>query len=137
MADQPIFVRGVKMEANFTGSAFVNFLVPDRDGIYNCQVYDVVFEPGCRNDWHQHPGGQILLCTDGNGYCQIKGQPALRLGKGDVVQIPPDAVHWHGAALDSVFSHVGISPNTQKGPAIWLSPVTDDQYARAVIGSPE
>lgn len=117
--------------ANFTGEAFVNFLVPDTDGIYNCQVYDVLFEQGCRNDWHTHVGGQLLLCTDGIGYYQERGKPSRRLQKGDIVEIPPNVEHWHGAAPDSAFTHIGISANTQKGGAIWLSPVTDEEYKEA------
>ncbi len=131
MATNQSFPKGTKMDAYFTGSAFVNFLIPDRDGVYNCQVYDVLFEAGCRNYWHSHPGGQLLLCTDGAGYYQEKGKPARRLTKGDVVEIPPDVAHWHGAAPDSEFSHIGISPNTQKGAAVWLDPVTDDEYFAA------
>jgi len=126
-----IFPKGSKMTANFTGDAFVNFLIPDMDGVYNCQVYDVLFEPGCRNDWHIHAGGQLLLCTDGVGYYQEKGKPARRLQKGDIVEIQPDIEHWHGAAPDSIFTHIGISTNTQKGAATWSSPVTDEEYAEA------
>lgn len=137
MVINQIFPKGVKMDANFTGTAFVNFLIPDADGVYNCQVYDVVFEAGCRNDWHSHLGGQLLLCTDGIGYYQEKGKPARRLTKGDVVEILPDVVHWHGAAPDSEFSHIGISPNTQKGVAVWLGAVTDDEYFSATKGPTE
>lgn len=134
MADQQIFQKGDKMSTNFTGTAFVNMLVNDLDAVYNCQVYDVLFEPGCRNDWHTHEGGQLLLCTGGVGYYQEKGKPARRLQKGDVVEIPPNVIHWHGAAPDSLFTHVGISPNTQKGGATWLSPVTDEEYKDATGG---
>jgi quercetin dioxygenase-like cupin family protein len=137
MANNQIFAKGVKMDAHFSGTAFVNFLMPDMNGVYNCQVYDVLFEAGCRNDWHSHPGGQLLLCTDGIGYYQEKGKAARRLTKGDVVEIPPDVVHWHGAATDSAFSHIGISPNTQKGPAVWLGEVTDDEYFNATKGQTE
>jgi len=134
LSDQPIFTKGRRMAANFTGTAYVNMLVPDTDGVYNCQVYDVVFEPGCRNDWHSHAAGQLLLCTEGAGYYQEKGKAARRLGKGDVVEIPPGAVHWHGAAPDSGFTHIGISPDTQKGGAVWLAPVTDEEYFEATGG---
>ena len=129
---EPIFPKGQKAsETVFTGSAFVNMLVPDTDNIYNCQVYDVVFEAGARNNWHKHPGGQILLVTAGKGYYQERGKPAQLLHNGDVVQIPPDVEHWHGAASDSEFTHIGISPNTQKGGAVWLEPVSDAEYAEA------
>jgi len=131
MVIDQIFPKGVKMDANFIGTAFVNFLIPDVDGVYNCQVYDVLFEAGCRNYWHSHPGGQLLLCTDGIGYYQEKGQPVRRLTKGDVVEIPSEVIHWHGAAPDRAFTHIGISPNTQKGPVVWLNAVTDDEYHSA------
>lgn len=131
MTNDQIFPKGNKAASNFTGTAFVNMLVPDPDGLYNCQVYDVLFQPGCRNDWHIHEGGQLLLCTSGTGYYQEKGKPAQKLQKGDVVQIPPHVQHWHGAAPNSSFTHIGISSNTQKGGATWLSPVTDEEYAKA------
>lgn len=135
MSSNEIFSKGSRAAANFTGAAFVNMLVSDTSGIYNCQVYDVIFEPGCRNDWHIHAGGQILLCTDGVGYYQEKGKLARRLQRGDVVEIPPEVEHWHGAAPDSSFTHIGISPNTQKGAATWLSPVTEEEYMKATGGN--
>jgi quercetin dioxygenase-like cupin family protein len=130
MADKTtIFQKGKKASPNFfTGMAFVNMLIADTNKEYNCQVYDVVFEARARNNWHKHPGGQFLLVTDGEGYYQERGKPAQLLHKGDVVQIPPDVEHWHGAAPDSDFTHIGISPNTQKGGAEWLGPVTDAEY---------
>ena len=134
MENNQIFAKGIKMDQHFKGVAFVNLLVTDSDGIYNCQTYDVLFEAGCRNDWHTHPGGQLLLCTDGTGYYQQKGETARRLTRGDVVEIPPDVIHWHGAALDSAFSHIGISPNTSKGPAEWFEEVSDEEYLNATRG---
>ena len=129
-----IFAKGVQATANFTGAAWVNLLVPDADGVYNCQAYDVLFEAGARNDWHSHPGGQLLFATDGKGYYQEKGKPAIMLQKGDVVQILPDVVHWHGAAPDNDFTHLGVSPNTQKGGTVWMTPVTEEEYQRATGG---
>jgi quercetin dioxygenase-like cupin family protein len=127
-----IFPKGEKAAAAvFTGQAYINMLLPDKDSVYNCQVYDVVFEAGARNNWHKHPGGQILLATAGKGYYQERGEAARVLRKGDVVAIPPDVEHWHGAAPDSDFTHIGISPNTHKGGAVWLAPVTDEEYREA------
>lgn len=127
-----IFPKGEKASADFfVGTAFVNMLVPDTDKLYDCQVYDVVFEAGARNNWHKHHGGQLLLATDGKGYYQEKGKKAQLLQKGDVVQIPPNVEHWHGAAPGSSFTHIGISPNTEKGGAVWLAPVTDEEYGEA------
>jgi len=61
----------------------------------------VTFEPGCRNNWHKHPGGQILLITGGRGWYQEFGKEARELYPGDVVKIPANAKHWHGAAKDT------------------------------------
>lgn len=123
-----IFPKGDKASADyFSGTAWVNILVPkDETGHYS--VGDVVFEPGCRNNWHTHPAGQILLVTDGQGYYQEKGKPARSLGKGDVVVIPKDIVHWHGATADSSLTHIAISNITENGPVTWLEPVTDEEY---------
>ncbi|GBU24414.1 hypothetical protein R83H12_01044 [Fibrobacteria bacterium R8-3-H12] len=127
-----LFSKGEKASnAIFTGAAFINKLVPDSDSIYNCQIYDVVFEAGARTNWHSHPGGQLLLVTDGKGWYQERGKQARSLQKGDVVTIPPNVEHWHGASSNSEFTHIGISPNTQKGNAVWLSPVTDEEYQKA------
>ena len=127
-----IFPQGEKAsETVFTGTAFLNMLISDNDSIFNCQVYDVVFEPSARNNWHSHPGGQILLVTAGKGYYQERGKEARLLQRGDVVEILPDVVHWHGAAPDSKFTHIGISPNTQKGGAAWFEAVSDEDYKKA------
>ena len=129
---EPIFSKGTKApETVFTGTAYLNMLVSDNDNQYDCQVYDVVFEAGARNNWHSHPGGQILLVTAGKGYYQERGKLAQFLQMGDVVAIPPDVEHWHGAATDSEFTHIGISPNTQKGGAKWFDPVTEAEYTEA------
>jgi quercetin dioxygenase-like cupin family protein len=127
-----IFPKGAKASPDFfIGTAFVNMLIADQNNQYNCQVYDVLFEASARNNWHKHPGGQLLLVTDGKGYYQERGKPARPLKKGDVIEIPPGVEHWHGAAPDSDFTHIGISPNTQKGGAVWLAPVTDEEYKEA------
>ncbi|MDR2367218.1 MAG: cupin domain-containing protein [Deltaproteobacteria bacterium] len=127
-----IFKLGTKAStARFTGPAFVNTLVSDPGGVYNLAVHDVKFEPGARNNWHSHPQGQILLCTGGVGYYQERGKPPRRLEKGDVVEIPPDAHHWHGAAPDSVFYHLGITPNANRGQTEWYGPVSYEEYRQA------
>lgn len=92
-------------------------------------VSNVTFEPGCRNNWHiHHDGGQILLCTSGRGYYQAWGEPARELHPGDVVNIPPEVKHWHGAAPDSWFAHVAISvPGSHTE---WLEPVDGEEYTK-------
>jgi quercetin dioxygenase-like cupin family protein len=127
-----VFPRGEQgPEDYFTNTTWVNMLHPDTDGVYDTQVYDVIFAPSARTYWHSHPGGQILLVTDGSGYYQEKGKPARSLKPGDVVPIPPDVVHWHGAAPDSHFVHVGMSTKVHLGPAKWFGAVTDEEYADA------
>lgn len=124
-----IFSKGEKAGADyFTGTVWVQFLVPDPDSIYNTQVYNVTFEASARTHWHSHPGGQILLITDGTGYYQEKGKPAQLLKPGDVVTIPPNIVHWHGASPESRFVHIGMSTKVDLGPAEWFGPVTDKEY---------
>lgn len=123
-----IFAKGDKAPADyFTGTTWVKMLVPN-DAIFNCQIGNVTFEAGARNNWHTHPGGQILIVTNGVGYYQEKGKPIQLLHKGDVVKIEPDVVHWHGASPDSEFTHIVVNPNTQKGIVEWLDRVTDEEY---------
>ena len=114
-----IFPKGEKASADyFTGTAWVKILVAVEAGL-NCVVGNVIFEPGARNNWHTHPGGQILLATDGTGYYQEKGKPAQIVHKGDVIKCLPGVAHWHAAAPNSSFAYVAISP-AQKGKTIWL-----------------
>lgn len=123
-----IFPKGEKAPIEyFTGSVWIKMLVPN-EATLNCQIANVVFEKGARNNWHTHPGGQILLVTDGLGYYQEKGKPIQLLRKGDVVNIPPGVEHWHGASHDSGFTHIAVNPNTQKGVVVWLERVTDEEY---------
>ena len=123
-----IFPRGEKAPADyFTGTAWVKMLLPNNTQL-NCQIGNVIFEPGARNNWHKHPGGQILIVTDGIGYYQEKGKPIQLLHKGDTVAIPPEVLHWHGASPDSEFTHIAINTNTQKGIVEWLQKVTDEEY---------
>lgn len=92
-------------------------------------VGNVTFEPGARNRWHKHPGGQILLVTDGVGYYQERGEAKKILRKGDVIKCPPNVEHWHGASSDSHFSHLAIG-NIDKEAVIWLLPVTEAEYEK-------
>lgn len=111
----------------FTGTAWVKMLVT-ADDTFNTSVANVTFEPGARNNWHTHPGGQILIITDGVGYYQEKGKPVQLLHKGDVIKILPGVVHWHGASPDSEMTHLAINTNTQKGIVEWVQKVTDEEY---------
>ncbi|MEW5920753.1 MAG: cupin domain-containing protein [Bacillota bacterium] len=129
LRESVIFSKGEKITNEyFIGTAWLEMLV-SHDSIFNCPIYNVTFEPGARNNWHKHPGGQILLVTGGKGYYQEEGKPVQVIKEGDVVKIHPNVKHWHGATPDSWFVHVGISTNPQKGDAEWLEPVTDEEYS--------
>ena len=114
----------------FVGQSFLNMLSTEQVSIGN-----VTFEPGCRNNWHIHNaaagGGQILLVTAGRGYYQEWGADARKLHPGDVVHIPAGVKHWHGAAPDSRFTHIGITPEASRNQVEWLGEVTDEEYNRA------
>ena len=110
----------------FIGQSYLNPLTTEGLSISN-----VTFEPGCRNNWHiHHKGGQILLCTSGRGYYQEWGKPAQELHPGDVVNIPPEVKHWHGAAPDSWFAHIAIAVPAEGASNEWLEPVDDVQYGQ-------
>ena len=112
----------------FSGRSYLAPLSSEQVGIYN-----VTFEPGCRNNWHIHHakqgGGQILICVAGRGYYQQEGQPAQLLTQGDVVNIPAEVKHWHGAAADSWMSHLAIEVPGKDASNEWLEPVDDAAYA--------
>ena len=112
----------------FIGKSYLNMLSTEQVGIGN-----VTFEPGCRNNWHIHHaskgGGQILLVTGGRGWYQEWGQPARELHPGDVVNIPAEVKHWHGAASDSWFAHLAFEVPGEDTSNEWLEPVDDEQYA--------
>ena len=92
---------------------------------------NVTFEAGCRNNWHvHHKGGQILLVTAGRGWYQAYGEAPRALKPGDVVNIPPEVKHWHGAAKDSSFAHIAIEIPAEGSSNEWLEPVSDEDYAK-------
>lgn len=126
-----IFPKGQKATSYFTGDAWVEMLSTDV-ATYDALVYNVTFAPGCRNDWHVHSKGQLLLCTSGEGYYQEKGKPVQLLKAGDIVEIKPDIVHWHGARADSEFIHVGITPQASNNNVTWIEPVSDEDYGSIV-----
>ena len=95
-------------------------------------ISNVTFEPACRNNWHSHTGGQILIAVGGRGFYQEKGKPAQLMLPGDVVEIAPNVVHWHGASPNVSFSHLAITCNPQENKNSWFEPVSDKEYADAV-----
>ena len=97
-------------------------------------IYNVTFEPGCRNNWHIHHaknhGGQMLICVGGRGYYQEWGKEAVMMTPGTVVNIPPEVKHWHGAAPDSWFSHLAVEGPGEETGNEWLEAVDDDTYLK-------
>lgn len=128
---EPMFGLGEKNDAfakYFIGQSYLNPLI--KDGVF---IANVTFEPRCRNNWHIHHatkgGGQILLCTDGEGWYQEAGKKAQKLHPGDVVYIAPGIKHWHGATKDSWFSHLALEVPGENTSNEWLEAVDDDSYA--------
>ena len=110
----------------FIGKSYLNPLTDSKNTVF---LANVTFEPACRNNWHiHHQGGQILLVTGGRGYYQEWGKPARELNAGDVVNIPPEVKHWHGAAPDSWFAHLAVEVPAAGVSNEWLEPVTDAEY---------
>ena len=124
-----VFPMGEKNEAfaqYFVGQSYLNMLSTERVTIGN-----VTFEPGCRNNWHiHHKGGQILLCTAGRGYYQEWGKEAQELHPGDVVNIPPEVKHCHGAAKDSWFAHLAVEVPAEGASNEWLEVVNEEDYEK-------
>lgn len=128
MQTEPCFSKGELLNSpNFIGTVWLN-MMGAKDTSLHTSYGNVTFEPGARTNWHSHPGGQILFITEGKGYYQVKGQTAQLVQKGDFVEIPPNIVHWHGAAPDNEFAHIAVSLNTDLGGAVWLGPVTEQEY---------
>ncbi len=116
----------------FSGKSYLAPLTKDKR--LKAPAFNVTFEPGCRNNWHKHSGGQLLIAVGGVGYYQERGQTARRLVPGDVVEVPPDTDHWHGAAPDSWFSHLGVECNPDTNKNTWLEAVSDADYRAATGG---
>lgn len=116
----------------FSGESFLNPLVD----MQKCAlgIFNVTFEPGCRNNWHIHHaakgGGQILICTAGEGWYQEDGMEAVSLVPGTVITIPANVKHWHGAKADSWFSHIAVEVPGEDTTAEWCEPVSDEEYAK-------
>ena len=114
----------------FIGNSYLNPLTDPK----NCAVFmaNVTFEPGCRNNWHIHHatkgGGQLLICTAGEGWYQEEGKEPVSLTPGTVITIPAEVKHWHGAKKDSWFSHIAVEVPGENCKNEWCEPVTDEEY---------
>ncbi len=129
-AAQMVFPIGAPNDAfaqYFIGQSYLTPVSTEQVGIFN-----VTFEPGCRNNWHIHHadqgGGQILICVAGRGYYQEWGKDAVEMHPGDCINIPVGVKHWHGAAPDSWFSHLAVEVPGENGSNEWLEAVDDSQY---------
>lgn len=114
----------------FTGTSYLTML-SENDTVFNAPIGNVTFEPGARTHWHVHSGGQILLVTAGCGIYQERGKRAVIFKAGDVIRIPPDVEHWHGAVCDQAMSHISIETNVPLNKVTWLEAVTDKDYLDA------
>ena len=128
MSTTSIFPKGQQLPNDwFVGNAFLTTLVTkDKNNEFSTGV--VTFEPNARTNWHTHPKGQVLIVIDGNGFYQEKGKPAQSIKKGDVVNIPENTVHWHGATANSILVHIAITNYKGDQNVVWLNPVSDDEY---------
>ena len=113
----------------FIGNSYLNPLTDPKETVF---IANVTFEPGCRNNWHIHHadkgGGQLLICVDGEGWYQEEGKPAQSLKPGDVVTIPAEVKHWHGAKKDGWFSHLAVEVPGENTSNEWCEPVTEEEY---------
>ncbi|MGO5174390.1 cupin domain-containing protein [Ruminococcus sp. LCP21S3_E8] len=114
----------------FVGESFLNPLTnPKETAVF---LANVTFEPGCRNNWHIHHaktgGGQLLICTAGEGWYQEEGKDAVELKEGTVITIPPEVKHWHGAKKDSWFSHIAVEVPGEETFNQWCEEVSDEEY---------
>ncbi len=114
----------------FIGQSYLAPVSDSQVGIFN-----VTFEPGCRNNWHIHRaesgGGQILICVGGRGFYQEWGKAAVEMRPGSCVNIPAGVKHWHGAAPDSWFSHLAVEVPGESSGSEWLEAVGDAEYMAA------
>ena len=113
----------------FIGQSYLNNLTGPDDYL---PIHNVTFEPGCRNNWHIHTatsgGGQVLICVEGEGWYQEEGKPAQSLKPGDIVEIPANVKHWHGAKKDSWFAHLAFAFPGENCGNEWCEQVDDDAY---------
>ena len=113
----------------FVGNSYLAPVSTEQVGIFN-----VTFEPSCRNNWHIHHakngGGQIIICVAGRGYYQEEGKEAIEMKPGDCINIPPEVKHWNGAAKDSWFSHLAVEVPGEETSNEWCEAVSDEEYGK-------
>lgn len=128
MKTTEIFAKGEPLSNEwFTGNAYL-FPLVGRDKNNDFSAGAVTFEPGARTNWHTHPKGQVLLVIEGEGLYQEKGKLAQQIKRGDVIKIPENTEHWHGATATHKMIHIAITNFKDDTQVTWLKPVTDDEY---------
>ncbi len=125
--EHSFFTKGEKSpNVHHVGTTYLKE-ISSPDSIFNSSIAYVMMEAGARLDWHKHPGGQILMITEGEGYYQERNKPKQTVRKGEVIKCQPDVEHWHGATPESAVSYMASSP-THKGKTIWLQKLTEEEY---------
>jgi quercetin dioxygenase-like cupin family protein len=134
LTQKNIFGQGqpnVNYAQYFIGNSYLNPLTnPGETAVF---LANVTFEPGCRNNWHIHHaksgGGQLLICTAGEGWYQEEGKAPVSLTPGTVITIPANVKHWHGAKADSWFAHIAVEVPGEETSNEWCEPVDDATYS--------
>lgn len=129
ISEFPLGEENIAFEKYFIGKSYLAQITKNEE--LNVPIYNVTFEPRARNNWHSHTGGQILIVVVGEGLYQEKGKPAQKLKVGDVVEIAPNVVHWHGATDKSWFSHLAITCNPKTNENKWFDSVNEEDYKEA------
>ena len=116
----------------FIGRSYLKPLTqPDASAVF---LANVTFEPACRNNWHIHHatkgGGQLLICTAGEGWYQEEGKTAVSLHEGSMVMISAEVKHWHGVKKDSWFSHIAVEIPGEECRNEWCEPVSNEAYSK-------
>lgn len=117
-------------QERFTGDAYLSPLhageAPSR-----LTAALVRFTPGARTNWHSHPLGQTLHCTQGAGLVVTRDGTVIFMRPGDTVHTPPGEEHWHGATSESIMCHLAMVERLNGESVIWLEPVRDADYQAA------
>jgi quercetin dioxygenase-like cupin family protein len=115
---------------NFTGDVWMDQIARGEEPS-RVRVNAVRFTPGARTAWHSHALGQTLYVTEGAGRVQSRGARIVSIRAGDIVEVPADEVHWHGADPDHYMTHLSITEGTGDSgtpEADWGAHVTDAEY---------
>jgi len=123
-----IFPKGkLTTDEHHTGSIWLRELNAG-DSTFDPNIAVATYDAGAKLNWHTHPGGQVLLITEGTGYYQERGKPVRIVHKGDAIKCLPGVEHWHGASRESGFAYIAVTP-THEGKTVWLEPVSDKDYS--------